>query len=329
MNVEDRDIEPQQDAAVDAEPSAEEEFDAVVAELDAEENPPADKAADTPDPSDANADAEEPETPADNAADTDAPADGNASPDGDTQEDIWANAPAQLREQFEAAQRDADLRMRSANGRVSAKDRQIADLTAKIEALQKGGAEQPGEEQQSDGSDESGKSGLSSEALAQLREDYPDLAGPLLDIIEQQNKKLEGVSKTAGTFEQQQAQAFVTQQEGVLTEQHPDWQEVAKDDRFTGWLDTQPQSVQDAMARNFNAIVDGKDAALVVGRFKQDMGIGTPASDKGGAEQKGRDPKRARQLQGGRDAGRTGPSAQTGIPEDDFDAAFNAISDDE
>lgn len=325
MHIETQDNATQQDAAP-AEPSVEDEFDAAFAELDGNDDTPADKVAVDPkadeaddgaasDPAPASDDAAAPEQPAADAPGSD-----------QSENDPWANAPADLRERYEAEKRDNDLRLRSSNGRVSALDRKVQELTRQLEEARRGG-QNPEATRQGDGNNGGGDDGnadgkLSDDALSQLREDYPDLAGPLIDMLEKQGQTIQRLSQGVGTFEQAQQNAAIAEQENLLTQQHPDWQQVATDERFAGWIETQPKSIQDAMARNFDKIVDGADAALVIGRFKESVGMTTAQADP--TPKPSTDPKRERQLQGGRDTGRTGPSSKTGIAKDDFDGAVNA-----
>lgn len=326
MNVETQDNGTTQDAAP-AEPSVEDEFDAALAEFE-DDGAPAGKVAVEPESDDEGKEAAENDpAPADDAAANQQPAEGDEPAPGSdtTQDDPWAEAPANLRELREAEARDNDLRLRSANGRVAAKDRQIADLQRQLQEAQNG-RQNPEATQQSDGEDGENSGGnakgsMSPESLAQLREDYPDLAGPLIDMLEAQSQQLERLSQGVGQFEQTQQSAAIAEQETLLTEAHPDWQAVAADDRFAGWLESQPQSIKTAMARNFDAIVDGNDAALVIDKFKRDVGYQAAAAKR----TVDRDPKRERQLQGSRDAGRTGPSSRTGIAKDDFDGAVEAF----
>lgn len=318
MNVKKQDIAPEQDAPT-PEPSAQDEFDAALAEFDDDGAPAIDVAAE-PESKDEATSAEEDHAPAYNAAALQPAESGNDSPGGaNSENDPWADAPANLRTLHEAERRDNDLKLRSANGRVAGLDRKVAELTRQLAELQNG-RQKPDAAQQGDGNedaDDGNASGsLSDEALSQLREDYPDLAGPLIDMLEAQGKTIAQLSKGVGAFEQSQSDAYIARQEKVLTDEHSDWREVVADERFGGWVQTQPQSIQDAMKRNFDAIVDGADAALVVGRFKEAVGY---------QPQPQPDPKRQRQLQGHRDTGRTGPSSRTGIAKDDFDGAVNAF----
>lgn len=313
---------PQSDAAAPA-PSTEQDFDAAFAELTADPETPADAAV-----------SQEPEIPAPAAAEEPAPApaaahspsaDGPSSPQGQATDDIWANAPAELREAHERQMRDADLRVRSANGRVSALNRQLQNYRQQGEQTGTEPQTQQRETQTQVPSAQPGQIDLNAEQYQRLREEFPEVAGPLLDLIAMQNGQIQRFAQTAGAFEQQQVSAVISEQERLLTEQHPDWNEVTQDDRFGGWLETQPTSIKQALQRNFDAIVDGADAALVIGKFKQDMGIGAaPPPPPNPQPTPSQDDRRQRQIAGGRDPGRTPPPVQTGIP-DEFDAATDAF----
>lgn len=312
------------------------DFDAAVAELEAGTDTPADTAA-ANEPADSDTGASEDTAPADDAAAADdQPADGGddrqapadtGSPGGDTSEDIWAKADPKLREAYETMQRDFDLKLRTEKTRRAGVDRKVEELQRQITQNGQGG--QSDTEQQPGGSDQGEKpqGTLTKEQIDQLREDYPDLAGPLLDAMQAQSDQIARLSKGVGQYEEAQTAEFLGQQAKILTDEHPDYLDVAGDERFEGWLDGQPQSVKQAFERNREYIVDGRDAALVIGRFKSDLGIGAKADPQpqgqGTSQQQPteQDSKRQRQLAGNRDAGRSGPAATTGIPKDDFDAA--------
>lgn len=319
MNTQSQDNSARQDDAGSA--SSEdtmEAFDAALAEIVSDgSDAPADAAAqggnDGSDTPGADQDAAPANPDPGTAADNKAPA-STTSP-ADNSQDVWANAPPALREAHERALRDADLRYRSAAARQSALDRKVAELTAQIQ-------QQGGTKADQAKAEDAAKDG-SKDRLAELREDFPDLA-PVFDQIEALQKDKEKAEQVLSKVEQQETQAFITQQEGILAEAHPDWEKVAGDDRFTGWLETQSTSVRQAFERNFHAVVDGRDAALVIGLFKQDMGIGTTAEP---AKPDPQQQRRQRQLNANRDTSRPGgPATTQGFAEDDFDAVVNALT---
>lgn len=306
MTMENGHNPPQSDEAA-APPLPEEEFDAGFAEFTGA----------APAATEANPEPATPavESPAPAIAAADSPgADGNASPQGQTTtDDIWANAPAEYREAYQATIRDLDLRLRSANNRAVAFQRQLEQARAAQPT-------EPPVKQDAQPSDTGDV--LERPEIAKLREDFPELAGPLLDIIAAQQNQLAQLGQTAGQFQQQQIQAERSVQESILAGQHPDWLQAAADDRFRGWLDTQPRLIQEAFARNEHAIVDGPEAAFIIGQFKQAVGFGQQPSSTRPAPA---DDRRQRQIANGRDTGRNSPATVNAIP-DDFDAAFEALA---
>ena len=337
----------QQDAPVTPAPSDEQEFDAALTEImDEDEGAPADNAA-AQDPSLDQSDqsAGDTSTPANpdkgEAAEDQQPASNTNSPAGNSQNDPWSNAPDELRNIHQNALRDADLRYRSAATRQSAADRKIAEQKAEIERLRRGssneGQQQQGDEPSENGNRDNGGGTDRKAQLAQLREDYPDVAVPILEEMAAMRTELARVSGTANTFEQQQQIAFVGQQVAALEEKHPDWLDLGKPEaeggykeRYAGWLTTQPRAIQEAARRNSEVIVDGSEAILVVDRFKAEMGINTNAAAPSQAQQAAtaQQQKRERQLSANRDTSRAGgPAASTGFAEDDFDGVVNALAD--
>lgn len=315
----------QSEAAADA-PTEDMEFDADLdAAISAMDGAPADDAAATGEREEQQQSAAEAPAPAPDAA-ADAPgADSNASPQGSATDDPWANAPAELREARERELRDWDLRFRSANGRVSALQRQLAQFQQQTQ--QQPAQQQEPQQQRETQQPVAGSSGINLQdpKFQQLREDFPEVAGPLLDVIADLSSQLGNVRQVAGTFEQQQTQAFLAQQEQALAQAHPDWVQAATDDRFAGWLQTQPTAIQEAFQRNHDAIVNGQDAALVIGMFKQAVGFSSPQQQQTPTTPApAQDPRRQRQLAAGRDAGRNSPPAASGIADNDFDAHLDA-----
>lgn len=305
-----------------------EEYNASIDEFLGKETAPADAAAQEPaEETDEGAVADP--APADAAAVEDVPADGQASPANETPiDDIWSNAPPELKAAYEKANRDAELRIRSANGRAISAQRQLEALSRQ----QQGGVQQGQEPAQPK---DSGPSPVDA-AIAKLTEDYPELAGPLRQLAEAQSaqvmsqaEQIATLTQAVQTFEQTRAEQYVLGQQQILVAEHPDFEQVIQDERFEGWFEQQSPAVKAARARNAQHIVDGRDAALVIGLFKRDMGIGAavpapaPTPTPPPTPAPAMTDKRQRQLDAGRDAGRSGAPIRTGLPpKDDHDAAF-------
>lgn len=259
------------------------------------------------------------------AADPQDAADDNGSPPADTPtiDDIWKNAPPELRAAREKELRDAELRYRSSQGRVSALDRELARLRSQNQSQPGQQQERQAEEQPSANS--KAEPSAKEKKLAELREEYPDLAEPILDDMAEMRAELAELKKGYGAIEQERVSAAVQGQQDMLIAKHPDYLTVAADERFGGWLQSAPLAIQQAFLRNSEKIVDAEDAALVIGMFKNEMGIGATgqqASPQPSAQQPAPSQRRQRQLNSGRDAGGNGPAAAAGVP-NDFEAAFN------
>jgi hypothetical protein len=323
MTMHSQDNTPRQD---DAAPASSDEtmdaFDAALVEIGTEDTgAPADAAAQDGgtgndfDSAEPNAAPANPDTG--KAADNKAPA-SNPSP-ADNSQDLWANAPPALREAHERDLRDADLRYRSAASRQAALDRKVVELTAQIQ--QQGGTKAD------QARAEIAVKGDSKDRLAEFLEDFPDLQ-VVIDEIKALKSGTEKTEQLLSKVEQQEADAIIAEQEGILSNVHPDWGQVAADERFTGWLEDQTSSVREAFQKNFDKIRDGRDAALVIGLFKADMGIQSSAA---GAVINQPDPqqqRRERQLKANRDTSRPGgPATTQGFAEEDFDAVVNALAD--
>lgn len=263
------------------------------------------------------------QAPADAAA-LGEPASGNQPQAGEQSQDVWATAPQPLREAFEALKRDSDLRVRSMAGRHSHLERELQALRQQQQSNQQQPGTQPQDGREPSAGQGTASTGLDHDTIKQLREDYPEVAGPLIDLIAAQQTKLDQLSAPVQQFQQQQATAYANAQEQLLTSQVPDWQHAVRDDRFLGWLDTQPTALREAFQRNVENIVDGADAALVVSKFKADVGFAAAPTPGRAATPPPQDARRNRQLAGGRDIGGNGPPASnTGPSDQDFDGSLN------
>lgn len=324
MAGEKQDNAPQSDGAANA-PPLDQDFDAAMAELDTGDDAPASAAADIPSDVPLH-DAADTPAPA-SAAAPDAPAAADNAPAGEPQ-DIWKDADPRLKEAYEASMRDAQYRVDALKGRQSAQDRELQELRRLRQAGQ-GGQQQEQPQRQEQPASTAGKSptGLTARQLEALREDYPDLAAPLLDVIEQQNAKLQHLERGVSGYTQERALQAEQAQQAILEQSHPDWSTAVTDDRFEGWLGSQSTAIREAFARNADGWVDGRDAALVVGQFKADVGLGRQASPAPApAGNQGQGDRRQRQLANGRDAGAGGPSVSSSGPDDqDFDGWVDVL----
>ncbi len=301
-------------------PDPGQDFDAAVDEFLAPPSDPAHAAADA----DAGTEDGAADAPAPAPAAATPPAAGDDTPPaGSSTDDIWNSVAPEVRTAHENALRDAQLRLEGIKGRQSASDREVQRLREEIAQLKAGqGNGTPAPSQ--DAAPTTAPSGkVSADALRQLREDYPDVAGPLVDLIEDLSAKVGTLEQPVGDFQQQQAIALANAQHAALDAKFPGYHATITGDleRFQGWLSQQPRVLQDAQARNASMIVDAEEAALVVGKYYADLGIGASSAPAPAPAPKP-DDRRQRQIAHGRDTGRTGPTVTTGIP-DDLDAAID------
>lgn len=317
MNPENTQDNPTQSEAASA-PSPEDGFDAAVAEFAAEASAPArDAAADDLESKPQGAD-DQP-APSQDAAEPLAAGDKPPASSTPDDSDIWTNADPRLRKAHEDAIRDAQLRIEGIKGRQSKADKEVQRLRERLAQLEAQQGTGNRTEQHQAGSEEAAPAKSTDDRLDKLREDYPDIAGPLVDMIEAQAAKIGELEKPIGNLQQEREQAYYAAQERVLSSTHPDYREVinADLDRYNGWLASQPKVIQEIAVRNEHHVVDGAEVALLVGKFKADLGITAPSAP---PPSPAIDERREAQKASGRDAGRTGPSVTTGVP-DDFDAA--------
>lgn len=267
--------------------------------------------------------------PADQAAGEEANVAGDEPPaSAEPSDDIWANAPPELRAAREQELRNINFRLQSANGRVSALHRKLNEQNAQqpgqdggaAPANAGGGAAQPSGDDAAD-------------PLAKLVEDYPEIGGPIAEMITGLKEQITQLSQPVASIAEAQQVTEKAKQYGILADRHPDWQQLAQDDRWGGWIETQPRAVQEAFARNVD-VSDGQEAAWVLDLFKRDMGITAPAPQPAPTPSPSPTPtpapasadqRRQKQLDAGRDGGSGGGPTVTNDLPDDFDAEFDRI----
>lgn len=316
------DIAPSEDA---------DDFDAAFNEIaSGQSEPPADEAGDD-DKLDPVPDVDDQESPppADEAAGKEANVAGDEPPaSAEPSNDIWANAPPELREAREQELRDLNFRLQSQRGRVSALHRKLQQQEQQQPGQDGGAAPAPAG---AGGAQPSGDD--ANDPLAKLVEDYPDIGAPIAEMISGLKDQISQLSQPVTSIAEAQMVTEKAKQYGILADRHPDWQQLSQDERWGGWIATQPRAVQEAFLRNQD-VTDGEEAAWVLDQFKSAMRISAPAPSPAPAPAptpspspapSSADQRRRKQLDAGRDGGSGGGATVTNELPDDFDAEFDRI----
>lgn len=242
------------------------------------------------------------ETPKDEA-----PADAQPA----SQPDPWKDAPPELREAHErelAAERtraeNAETVAKRHSGRLTKLDLELKTLREQLGPKAEGA--------------EGGKEATNrEERRKQLREEYPDSAGELVeDIVNLETEVREIKDSLAGQADAQ-TETLLEEQVSILKSAHPAWETEIKDNpKFVAWAEQQPAYTQRVIVENAKAIVSGHDVADVISRFKRDT-----ADPEAEREQQ----RRQEQLDAGADLGVRRPAAQPGR-DDDPDRTWNELA---
>lgn len=235
---------------------------------------------------------------------------GSASRD-ETSDDLWANAPQALREAYEAervARGKAENLVRSNGGRLAQAYNELNALKAKLASdRDEGGATEKGEE-----------ASTREDRLKQLREEYPDVAAPILDQMANLEASVNELKQAQTSQTEAQATDFYREQRDALVSRHTDFDQVVASPEYRDWLGQQPQLVQRVIAENAARIVNAEDCAFVIDRFKAETGYGGGQAE---AEQLAQ--KRGRQLNAGTGVRRVQPQVTrdegSGTFEDEWD----------
>lgn len=240
---------------------------------------------------------------------------GSQPPEAEPAPDPWANAPAEL-----IAERDRLLKERDeARHKAQSDANRVAALSRKLHSYSVG---QPASARTAPASEPTEAQKALDGKIKQLREDYGEIADPLIELIEAQRQELTHVRTTLeGLNEQQQAQAIAAER-AALEARHPDWQAIAQSPEFAGWLEVQPENIQ-----RLAASWDARETSVALTLFKAESveaaGQTTEATPVATSPKPdaATDARRKQQLDGGR-AVRSQPAPAASGPPDDFDAAF-------
>lgn len=209
---------------------------------------------DTPDePEELLVDAPDPTDKAETTADEDVEED---SQRGDTESDDTIAL-----QKAEKAMKGAQARMTKATQEAADLKRQNADLIKSLTEL-KG--------QLVESSKDEGK-------LAQIREDYPDLAGPLLDELKRTQDEVGRAKEAIANQEQAKTQELENQAHSEHFERiriaHPDVDQLIDTSDWLNWLED-----SDSQTKEWIQTGSSNDVNSVLNRFKADMGqpISTP-----------------------------------------------------
>lgn len=166
--------------------------------------------------------------------------------------DIWANAPPELKAAYDELQQ----KFRSVNGRTAAFQRRYEDLKKIVEA--------PAQQR---------RPGSAREALAAIKNDYPDVAGPIEEALSKIEERLDAqdqAEESRRSAARDELVGIITSETERLNQAIPDWEVTLQQNgkAFAAWVEDQPRRVREAAYRNAQNIVDAEEAAQVIAAFK-------------------------------------------------------------
>lgn len=154
------------------------------------------------------------------------------------------------------------------------------------------------------------------QAFKEAQEEYGDILGPVADTVtalKGQVETLAGQTQDRVNEIDQEIEDLSKQEFGILTDAHPDFQEVVGKNGalFNQWIEDQPKALRDIHAANKDRFVDGEGAAMIVTEFKKALAAASNGADPEPKNQNKADARRARQLDGSRTTTARTPQAAT------------------
>lgn len=226
--------------------------------------------------------------------------------------DIWANAPKELREEFERTRTNYEHRVQSDAGRIRALQRRLQ-------------TSQP--VHQTAGQRREASAFFQSETWANYERDYPELAAVQREFYEHlgiDDLKTQ-VASVATTIESETQDAV----DAHVEEKHPGWVDYLTEhrDQFQAWVESQPRMIREAVERNAQVIQDPEEAIRVLDDFKAHIRASDQSANRRGGSPPRQEPnrlegRRRAQLEAGSASRRGGAPAVTSVPDDGDDEAL-------
>lgn len=214
----------------------------------------------------------------------------------------------------EALKRERDdyrQKFQSNNGRISAYQRQLAELQESNAHLASQVAKAVDDTGSKSEAREQIAENIANSSWQELAEDMPDVAAAidkrLAEVVDQ---RLSTINQKLDPISQNLQQQTIEREKAALTSRHSDWVEVVNSSEFSDWLGQQPEAVQE-----LSASTSAADAAYLLDTFK----LQNPTEPTGSNNQT-RNRNRLKQSI----AAPSKRIARKAAPMDDFDAAFDA-----
>ena len=213
-------------------------------------------------------------------------------------DDVLANADPRLKarlEQLETERLQASNLARSNGGRLAQALNELQALKAKLAPEKSGDASGEGQAQNRD------------ERLEQLREEYPEVASPILDKMAKLEERVEALTTSETARAESAVADALADEHDALLARHPDLPSIVADPAYAEWVKAQTPAIQRIVQENAQAVVNADDAALVFDLFKQSRGRTTEAAEAARAA----DERRKEQLEAGRTVAGRNPTASS------------------
>ena len=206
-------------------------------------------------------------------------------------EDLWANAPSELRDAFAAERARADRAEQqrdSDRGRLSALQTRHDAMLGKTPEQQDTTA--GAADTSPDAGDSQTENPFETEKWKTLREEFGDIVEPMEEVLSPlvtevgnlraENQRLRQGMETIG---EDRALSRTQSLEAEVRENHPDYDDVVRSDEFQNWMKAAPAYIQEGIKRNGRYVVDAAETSDIVKRFKSDTGFGSDGGDGDGS----------------------------------------------
>jgi chromosome segregation ATPase len=168
---------------------------------------------------------------------------------------------------------DTELAIKKADERYKNAQRKMTQATTEAKELRRMNEQAPAE--LGELKRQLAEKDVDLEKLKQVREEYPDLAAPILDQMERTQAQ---VAETNAELEElrqmrKQEQIDLAQAEHMarIREAHPDLDDIVQSGDWADWLE-----IQDAQVQNWIEAGSSNDVNAALYKFKSDMGFGQP-----------------------------------------------------
>jgi len=187
--------------------------------------------------------------------------------------DPWANAPEQLRAEYETLKKQR-----------AGQDAKIARMAAALDRAKQQTRTSPRQAGNGGAGADGRPKGFTSEQWTKFKDDFPEVADAFQAELSARDAELEELRGTVGGLSEVEASRQAEANYAALKGEHEDLDDVVNSPDWHQWVADQPDDIRAIVDKNRDAIVDPVGASKVLKLFKYEQRAGGAGAVPGAAQ---------------------------------------------